>query len=194
MLCSPTQITCQTLGIALSYTSLAKCVDGRDKIYALRSLLLKAEADLVRPDYTKSMEKAYEDLFLNFVVHRKYSDLELLRHCNLSKSLTTAPSWVPDWRNHSLGRFQIHSNSGGSVCKAHNIAPGVLRVSGVQFDSIQLVKELSGPSAASSTDVERVLKYIAPENMFDCTYPTGCSLLEAFCWTTSGYVPVEISL
>lgn len=70
------------------------CSDPRDKIYALLSLLRRAECIAIEPDYTKSVYEVYQHATLSLI---KFSrKLAVLNTVEEHEELEGIPSWVPN--------------------------------------------------------------------------------------------------
>ena len=79
----------------LDATRNYQCFDPRDRLYAINSLFDERTPDLLRPDYTKSVETVYADLSY-FLLQR--DDTVVLSAAAHSKSTLGMPSWTVDWR------------------------------------------------------------------------------------------------
>lgn len=89
-----------TLQYYVHQTQKAQCSDPRDRIYALRGLVLQSECirDLA-PDYTKSSMTLYRDVVLKYL--NMAGELNLLSECAMRETLSysdtsSIPTWIPD--------------------------------------------------------------------------------------------------
>ncbi|KAF2239752.1 hypothetical protein EV356DRAFT_109915 [Viridothelium virens] len=95
---------------AVADISNLDATDARDKVFALLGLV-SSEApryDLIRPDYTKSLEQVYQD-FARYSITMDRT-LEVLRIAgrtfHSANTLESLPTWVPNWKDHN------HANTG----------------------------------------------------------------------------------
>lgn len=80
----------------LDISSGRQCLDPRDKVYALLSVLVPVDLALgLRADYNKSVADVYHDLAVRHVT--KSEQLEILIHVRRPQKVAGLPSWVPDW-------------------------------------------------------------------------------------------------
>ncbi|PWY96758.1 hypothetical protein BO94DRAFT_481807 [Aspergillus sclerotioniger CBS 115572] len=97
-----------------------KCLDPRDKIFAVLGLI--AESGLV-PDYTVPIERVYTGLTEYLV---KYCDaMDVLRLAG-RKKLFDLPSWVPDWSQACTP--DILTQSEDLLDEEDNVLPGLMHV------------------------------------------------------------------
>lgn len=82
----------KNLGVMIARTNNCKCLDPRDKIFALLSLVGDKDKQLgIEPDYDKDLTDVYQDVVLRYV--KRNQSLEILTAAERSEAL----SWVPDW-------------------------------------------------------------------------------------------------
>lgn len=76
-------------------TNRCKCLDPRDRIYAVLSLLDKSEKPVgLELDYEKTAGQVYQDVTLRYIAHK--NKLNLLRFSWLKDKPSEMPTWVPD--------------------------------------------------------------------------------------------------
>lgn len=80
----------------LELTTKLSCSDARDRLYAIRSLVVPQQRSLIVPDYSKSVKEVYKAFTLRLILENGYADI--LRKCvwRNSPSILEIPSWVPD--------------------------------------------------------------------------------------------------
>lgn len=115
----------------------ADCYDPRDRIYGVLSFLADNITKGVVPDYTKSFQDVYKDMFLRYM-HRT-GCLSVLESCELGTG-SHIPSWVPDWSRKP--RCKTFLNRGQHVSSQIAAYYGfdshdVLRVAGILVGTIQ---------------------------------------------------------
>jgi hypothetical protein len=81
----------------LELTSRLDSSDPRDRLYALRALVVPTERRFITPEYSKSVEEAFKNFTLRFC--QETGDGFLLTRCSLrdASSKLQMPSWVPDF-------------------------------------------------------------------------------------------------
>lgn len=145
--------------------SSRQCIDPRDRIYALQSLMRDPVDDLLRSDYSKSVEEVYSNATRHFTADRE--SLDVICGHRYEKGIRSLPSWVPDYQFHgkepnSLIRIDhFDSIYNASPSKYHNPdRPDsttslnnwhLLRCSGFSLGSIIALSEKADP--ASATDL-----------------------------------------
>ena len=83
------------LGRLLQLASDSKCLDPRDKVYALTGFMPTSVAGLLQPDYTLPVSQVYMNATKAFI--QGLDSLESLREVN-PWGPTDCPSWTADWR------------------------------------------------------------------------------------------------
>jgi hypothetical protein len=141
---------------AIDDTKHCVCADPRDRIFALLSTLHVeyASAGFI-PDYSKSVERVYQDVVVELL--RKLGSLQLLTTVEIPH-LEGASSWVPDWSTPRISRPLIAPNA----CKVKVLERkmpqnGILEATGVLVEKIELVEEFQIPlqrESASKTALE----------------------------------------
>ena len=164
-----------------SLTCCCICADPRDRIFALKSLLIRCESDAIKPDYEKSASEVYRDVVIEYALN--LGRLDLLRLCDLSTKLEQSPSWVPNWSgpNELFGAVRSFHASGRSTCEA-NVGMEILEVSGVYCATVTQVESLFD---ADASDMEIMLKISEILSLHDmnASYIGGGHMLGAYCYT-----------
>lgn len=62
-------------------TRYCRCEDPRDGTFALKFLLLKRQADIIKPDYRKETHETYRDFMVSCMID--LGNFEILCLCNL---------------------------------------------------------------------------------------------------------------
>jgi hypothetical protein len=77
-------------------TNFSKCMDPRDRVFALRSLLNPQDvAASIEPNYKKEPSKIYTEVFLRTC--KKNQELRLMQRCELTRDTGVMPTWLPNW-------------------------------------------------------------------------------------------------
>ena len=85
----------------LRRTKGCKCTDQRGRIYAILNLIQMQDRVHIRPDYSKSTRKVFEEVVLNNVFEA--GRLSIITACEIhTTKLVGLPSWVQDWTNARL--------------------------------------------------------------------------------------------
>jgi hypothetical protein len=93
------------LGVAITgilpMISTMKATIAQDKAYGLYAILQFLGITMTDPDYSKSVEKTFEELA--FALIRDTRSLQMLRYVCTNGRKPGLPSWVPDWEGkHSI--------------------------------------------------------------------------------------------
>ena len=157
-----------------------RCLDPRDRIYAILSLLGKDdEVAGIEPDYRKEINHVYQDVVLRHIAHTK--TIEILRSCGRKNKLSKMPTWVPDWRVEST-TYPLNRAfaSGFSRSTVQYRGPEVLSVTGTHSVTIQQAIRLK--ASDYKTMLAAILK-ISPHDTLERSYVGGGNLLTAYCHT-----------
>jgi hypothetical protein len=182
-----------TFGL-LELTSRLNSSDPRDRLYALRSLVVPTERKFITPDYSKSVEEAFKNFTVRFC--RETGDGFLLTRCSLRdvSSKLQMPSWVPDFSATNLpGVFYTFSASGYSRFSAV-LNNDSLTVQGVKLATIT---SLLDPFKPSYTNFEIIQVLRSWEiSCRSSMYPSGGSTSDAFIHAIVGgklteFIPTE---
>lgn len=129
---------------ALIYTKDFKASDYRDKIYAVLNFA-DPTVLCVQPDYGCPLEEVYLSYAMELIERDNYLLLLHIAGIGLQKSISTLPSWVPDF---SPGPFSVKIKgsirkksfeaSGNAPVNTVSIDPSskALRFKGIQIDTI----------------------------------------------------------
>lgn len=111
------------IGLLLMLFDDAEATDARDKVYGLLSLSLETDqaSELLRPDYTKTVEQVYMDTVRHTTkINNRYGELEeiLGKASNFSNDTSgNFPSWVPRWDLNRGDKNDLDpSEAGASWC------------------------------------------------------------------------------
>lgn len=174
-------------------TDKVQCQDPRDRIYAVLALLSPQEKLLITPNYDLPAPKVYQDTMTRYT--NRFASLDLLPQCDITTlGAMSMPTWVPNWaeRTQHLTPFRFQQAS-GPFCAVWDFRPAdVLRLAGVEFDTIETVFEAGIMEDMSSAEVadklHALLRALQGNAEADECYPGGGSMLEAYaCILTSGY-------
>lgn len=170
-----------TLEQLLEQTKHSKCLDPRDRIYSILSLLTAQERLHVKPDYSRSVE----DVFKEVVLHRLKNPhgLEILRYCRYPRSATrlNLPSWAPDLSVPNLTSRLIYCDSSQYTHKdaIYNEVDNSLQIQGFLAATINHVSA-SISFAARLPEILAICHTWEPSDLHTAPYVAGGSLLEAF--------------
>jgi len=162
----------------LILTCKMACSDPRDRLYAMRHLVKSSERNSIIPDYSSSVEEAFQDTFLRAC--RARSDGYLLDLCLLqgTPSKLQLPSWVPDFSASSRPQEFYNPNASGNSSFYHVGANESLAIQAVKVASIT---SLLSPLKPSYTNLEVI--QACKSLMISCasgTYVGGGSTFNAF--------------
>lgn len=167
-------------------TGRTRCLDGKDKVYAVLSLLCPADKELnIVPDYSLTCSEAYTSVAKTW--YTKRHSLELLASCGLERSLSDLPTWVPDWTGvlpYAEGGNESAGYDLNILCDPVFPRPGVLRVSGITSGTIKLSMDLSYLQADDtkwSPRLERLHDLLPFDDISE--YAHGMTVVEVWCRT-----------
>jgi hypothetical protein len=136
----------------LDVTQNLLCSDPRDHLFAIRSLLHSEARNIIKPDYTKTVEDTFTLFTVRGIYH--FHNLHILKRCLWHESASTfeMPSWVPDLSFSNARTTIINPRAARSkaVFKYHQ-ANQSLAVQGIQVATISYV---ATPIKASHVDCE----------------------------------------
>jgi hypothetical protein len=170
-------------------TRHCKCEDPRDRLFALKSLLPERQADVITPNYTKSIGESYRAFMVSYAVG--LGSLDILGLCNLSNSLDHMPTRVVDWSNLSAINVTQITNlfaSGESSCEVKFVGWDVLEAVGAHCSTITSVRPCFDADTFS-TDFGRTLSQLRLLNDLNMPYVAGGDMLGAYCRT---FVPDNV--
>lgn len=135
----------------LEMTMKLSCFDPRDRLFAIRGLLLAEDRDLIIPDYSKSVEDTFTDFNLRYL--QETGDGNILKRCllQMGSSNLQMPSWVSDLNLTNLPtQINRFYTSGHSKLTATNDGESL----GVQAVKIATITSLTSFTTPSNTDPE----------------------------------------
>jgi Heterokaryon incompatibility protein (HET) len=162
---------------------VCKCVEPRDRVYALLSMLHRSERRLdIKPDYTKTKAQVYQEVVLSKL--EKLYSATILTRCEMQEGLDLElPSWVPDWSKISLAiPLKGGGATGSSLADSRYLDHGVLAITGVLSASIDTIEKFVFVDASYKHFVH-IIRRLAPPGIHKEQYVAGGSSLEAYCRT-----------
>ena len=167
-------------------TQASKCSDPRDRVYAMLGLSPQADSIPIKPDYSHSISHVYRDAVTKQL--KRYGDCKILQSCELERSQTKMPTWVPNWSIRRESRpLELVSAAGESSAEIQYVGEEVLRVKGVCTAVIDSAEAMDfGNNLQQKISELRRVALIQP--MADVQYVGGGSMLDAFCRTICGDV------
>ncbi|KAL8845699.1 MAG: hypothetical protein Q9221_009150 [Calogaya cf. arnoldii] len=111
-------------------TYQCECSDPRDRIYALLNIVYQQDSVVgLRPDYTQTPIRTFQDVVLRALSHK--GELDLMRHCEWNTDMEGNPSWVPDFSKPGISnRNLIARRCFGSQAEAQYAGNGILKATG----------------------------------------------------------------
>lgn len=166
-------------------TRYQSCLDPRDRIYAVLSLVYKEYQINISPDYSKPVEEVYKEFVLRHMEHSR--SLLFTRFClpQSRRNISSLPSWVPDFSaSELLPNLIKYANASGKseLDSRYNERDNSLRISGVLAGSVSKVST-SMPNAARVIEILAVANAWTPQDLYTAKYIDGGTLLKAFIGT-----------
>jgi hypothetical protein len=137
----------ESLNSLLEFTKASKCLDERDRVYALLSMAETHKQDLgIRADYSKTYYEVYKDAVVKYATNLK--DLELFSTIDPSRRFEGKASWVPDWSKPRLSAclwwLKRFAPTHAAVI---DLGEDRLQVSGLHIATISQVDEFAMPAS-----------------------------------------------
>ena len=175
-------------------TNHCKCLDPRDRIYAILSLLNKSDRALgIEPNYEWRTSQVYLNVALRYIAHHK--EINILMSSGLKDMRSEMPSWVPDWTVvNAAWPFDKGGAGGYSKSKVHYFGSGILHITGTHWAAVQHAKKIG---FADRESMVANIQRLAPDDILCGSYIGGGSLLAAYCHTIctnhfgDGFLPVD---
>jgi hypothetical protein len=168
----------RSLNSLLEKTVKLSCSDPRDRLYAIRGLVIPKEIDYIRPDYSKTTEEVFKDFTLRRILDA--ADGNILSRCLLQNAPSNLhmPSWVPDLSLKDLPGLTVDFQAAGrskivAVSKGESLV-----VKGTRVATLTHVVPFIRPSDTDSEIIERCRswKELCPPD----AYARGGATIDAF--------------
>ncbi|KAI0454258.1 heterokaryon incompatibility protein-domain-containing protein [Xylaria acuta] len=164
-----------------------KASEPLDRIYALMGMppFTKMHPPLTA-DYSLSKRMLYEDVAIRCI--RQMQNLRVLSYSQHFEDDKSFPSWAPQWDreacyreiNDSLTKVHWKASGNKGLLTDVETTPGVLRVTGFVFDSVESVSPLGEAVWSHGQPDHPIVKFWEREKRQPTTYPTGETNLDAF--------------
>jgi hypothetical protein len=147
----------------LKMTSDLRCLDPKDRVYAILGLLSENARNPIIPDYTKSILEVHKDLFLFYLKNHS-----LLYYIEVRDQ--SLPSWIPNMESRTRS-FHQHGRSWSST--GHEVKyvarNGSLQMPGIKAGNILKVW-YSVPHNATPTELLALCRSAEPPELLDSSY------------------------
>lgn len=164
----------------------ALCLDPRDRIFGIKSLLLENQQDLCGiPDYTRPVADIYLDFTKRYIT-RYPNGLTILNQCEMSQiSSWPGPSWVPDWSRKAEYRWGKDTFASSQIsCFYEFPEPKTLRVLGVSCTAVSHMQPVPKFYHGDWNEAVEFLRRISSSRRsMSARYPSGGSVLRAIART-----------
>ena len=160
------------------------CLDPRDKLYGLLSLVPPGTSAKIQPRYSDSPLRVFVDAFLAHLDSTKR--LEMLRYCRYEQKVPHGPSWIPNWTidlnkaGSRPTRNILGQPAGLSAAHTCFIAPGTLEVTGVRLACVNAVAKIASGNASEAF---QTIRQWQNDHVKEVTYVGGGPSLDAFLQT-----------
>jgi hypothetical protein len=169
----------------INWTKRSRCLDPRDRIYGILSLLDHSDAAEIVPNYQSSVEQVYTEAILGHI--RSTKTLRTFDICDFTKadsaldSALALPSWVPDLSVPNPKELITGwAAAGYSASESqYNEKNGTLHIRGRHVCEINYVATPI-PGSASLPEILAICHAWEPVRAKSTGYISGGSLLDAF--------------
>lgn len=189
---NPTHLSYQRITALNQVTvgSRFKCVQPRDRVYALLGLLDSNIRNKIVVDYNKSLEEVYTD-FAEVLIETSHS-LEVLTGAGLCGEPSSCPSWVQDWSlDDSEQPKPLRYSKYSASCLTRpnysiNRKANELTIRGIAVDSVleAVIAEKEDIVRDCTHHITGAKGFHAWNRNFD-VYPTGCDPVHAWIKTVT---------
>ncbi|KAE9371638.1 hypothetical protein N431DRAFT_545839 [Stipitochalara longipes BDJ] len=155
------------LSILIGKTKLCVCLDPRDRIYSLLSLLPIRSFPKIEPDYTKSVREVYRDVALSIIQTTKFHNLHVLTTIESNEQEQRVPSWVPDVSVEELKKIAIFALSQEHLLQKHQLKAFCRTIKTNLFREQYSPPAKHLPGVSQSEEVVRILLELLPEAEHD---------------------------
>ncbi|KAK1753786.1 heterokaryon incompatibility protein-domain-containing protein [Echria macrotheca] len=154
-----------------------ECSDPHDKIFGLLGIMPPRFSANLKPDYSETVSHTYKTTFLSHIRH--VGRWELFGVDPIERSITTAPSWVPDFSqplsNASSQGYQFSAGFSRLDYLHFEDDPGRLAITGLYCATVSLVSPRF--SNDQTTTMQTLRSYVPPNAT--TVYPTGDFFMDA---------------
>ena len=181
---------CSLAYLLLSNSRQRLCTEPKDHIYGMLSICGPKLAEKIIPNYDPGVpyHEVYKDILLEHI--SQVQRLDLLSQCEQASSKHGGPSWIPDWsvKRSTSPLYGLTFASGVSASVAGQYSSRILRVKGIRAATVY---DVSKDAPTGSDDIMSSWKDREPLDLLTATYPTGETLLGAYCFTLQAGFIVE---
>ena len=171
----------RSLRILSERTKHCKCLDPRDRIFALIGLM-PGKTENIKPNYTKSICQVYQEAVLYSI--KRFKNLNTLRLCNIIAKQPNWPTWVPNLEHAGLADQMSFSNaSGNSASEMQLINESTLEVKGIHVTTVRLVEPLMFQDTLVEDVIASIQRLVSQDDIENAFYIGGGSTLDAYCRT-----------
>ena len=169
----------------------------QDKIYGMLGLDRRQYVELVRPDYTLTIEETFERAVISII--RRSGSLEIFSHLAAlggernPKLASFVPDWsltatdtyvYPDWLNW-VGHLNLYNAAKGEPAHLTSVAPGKIGLEGIEVDRIaDLTSVLHYPVSSRKTLLIEMQQLARVETDADNMYCNTTESQRTAFWST----------
>ncbi|KAF4633144.1 hypothetical protein G7Y89_g4978 [Cudoniella acicularis] len=176
---------CGSLGYEIFRSRHSKCLDPRDRIYAMLGLITEDKSQwTVTPDYSTNVSHVYKNVAIGYI--DAFSDLNFLRFCDIGarECGRDLPSWAPDWQCLLSSAPLLPTYSAHGLASAKIRFEGdTLHALGLLIGSVKIAAEIKMDSNMFYGDAVLDIQHFAAPHMPDTTEPQYQVQLDALCRT-----------
>ena len=182
----------ESLRLLSDRTKHCKCLDPRDRVFALVSLM-SGKTEHIKPNYAKSIRQVYQEAALYDI--KRSESLNILGLCNINAEQPNWPTWVPNFDVAGLASFISLSNaSGASAPKMQLINERNLEVTGIHLATVRLVETLMLADTSIEDVIVSIQRVVSQNDLENASYIGGGSTFDAYYRTLLCGWPTEQTL
>lgn len=169
----------------LQTSSNSNYLNPRDIVYANLSMSPGIKRLNIQPDYDKSPEYVYRDIFFKHV--QTYGVLDLMLLCDIRNISPGLPSFIPNFSIPTPSNYHISNHAAVKTSQIRDFLEGdILPLKGIKITTVRDVKHRAPSKFSNLADILGTCRAWVPNDLRSATYCCGGSLADAYYCTVNG--------